>query len=61
MDKVNLEKLLQNPAVAAAASLKETAWLNPGLRPFAQVREQLPVTWEQVEEAPRQGGSLNPP
>ena len=51
MDKVNLEKLLQNPAVAAAASLKETAWLNPGLRPFAQVREQLPVTWEQVEEA----------
>lgn len=43
--------LLQNPTVAKAAALEETAWLNPQLLPFEQAKAQLPVTKTIVDQA----------
>lgn len=42
---------MEQPALRALAAAEETCWINPALEPFAAVRDALPMTGADVDDA----------
>jgi len=51
MDERRIQQILDTPELGRVAAGEETVWFNPGLRPFAEAKDTLPVTVRDIDDA----------
>ena len=51
MDEQIRQRIRQTPELAPVSAGMETVWFNPGLRPFPQARDSLPLTAADIDDA----------